>query len=160
MKKRILIGAGLIALAAILASVPFAFAQHAMMRRGNADGGAGMMFLGHLRHLKSELNLTDEQTSQIKTIFQSLRDQNAAYRDQVHGGVQQVVQVLIKDPNDLAGAQAIVDQQAAAENAMKKNALAAASQALQVLTPDQRTKLGEVVAQHMQQMQGRHGLLR
>jgi Spy/CpxP family protein refolding chaperone len=160
MKKRILIAAGLIALAAILASVPFAFAQHARMRHQMADGGPGMMFLGHLGHLQSELNLSDDQTTQIKAIFQSLRDQNAAYRTQLHGGMQQVAQALLKDPNDLAIAQAIIDQQTATENAMKKNALSAASKALQVLTPDQRVKLSTMVNEHIQERESGRGLLR
>ncbi len=159
MKKRVLIAAGAIALAAILASVPFAFAQHSMMRHGDADG-PGMMFLGHLRHLKSDLGLSDDQATQIKTILQSLHDQNAAYRDQVRGGMQQVAQALIKDPTDLTGAQAIIDQQTATENAMKKNALAAASKALQVLTADQRVKLQSIVQERIQKMESRHGLLR
>jgi Spy/CpxP family protein refolding chaperone len=158
MKKRILIAAGAIALAAILASVPFAFAQHSMMRNG--DGGPGMMFLGHLGHLKSDLGLTDDQAAQIKTIFKSLRDQNAAYREQVRGGMQQVAQALIKDPTDLAGAQAIIDQQTATESTMKKNALVAASKALQVLSSDQRVKLQTLVQNHIQTMESRHGLLR
>jgi Spy/CpxP family protein refolding chaperone len=159
MKKRILIAAGLIALAAILASVPFAFAQHAGMRHQMADGGAGMMFLGHLGQLKSELNLSDGQTTQIKAIFQSLRDGNAAYRTQFHGGMQQVAQTLLRDPNDLATAQAIIDQQTAAENAMKKNALAAASKALQVLTPDQRSRLSSLFDEHLREMESRRGML-
>jgi Spy/CpxP family protein refolding chaperone len=159
MKKRILIAAGAIALAAFLASVPFAFAQHSMMRHGDS-AGSGMMFLGHLGHLKADLGLTDDQATQIKTIFKSLHDQNAAYRDQVRGGMAQVAQALIKDPNDLAGAQAIIDQQTAAENAMKKNALAAASKALQVLSADQRVKLQGLVQDRIQKMESRHGFLR
>src|ERR1700682_2990787 len=93
MKNRILIAAGAIALAAILASVPFAFAQHSMMRHG--DGfGSGMMF-GHLGHLKSDLGLSDDQATQIKTIFKSLHDQNAAHRVRVRGGMQQVARALL-----------------------------------------------------------------
>lgn len=160
MKKRILIGAGLIALAAILASVPFAYAAHTRMHRDGMGGGpGGMMFLGHLRHLKSELNLSDAQASQIETIVASLRDQNAEYRQQIHGGLGQVAQALIKNPNDLATAQALIDQQTAAENAMKKNALTAASKALQVLTPEQRDHLGELVTERMQRTEGRRAFL-
>ncbi len=158
MKRRILIGAGLIALAAILASVPFAYAAHTRMHRDGMDGG-DMMFFGHLGRLKSELNLTDEQASQIKTIITSVREQNLQYRQQIHGGLGQVAQALIKNPNDLASAQALIDQQTAAENAMKKNALTAASKALQVLTPEQRGHLGELVTERMQRNEGRRGFL-
>jgi Spy/CpxP family protein refolding chaperone len=120
-----------------------------------------MAFFGHLRHLKSQLDLTDDQVTQLKTIAQSLRDQNAQYRDQLHGGMQQVAQTLIKDPSNVAAAQAILDGQSTAENAMKKNALNAASKALQVLTADQRAKLGDALASMSATAQGhRRGLFR
>lgn len=162
MKKKILIGAGMVALAAFLAYVPFAFADRTMMshRDGMMGGGPGMAFFGHLRHLKSDLNLTDDQVTQIKAIAQSLRDQNAQYRDQLHGGMQQIAQTLIKDPSNVAAAQAIIDGQSATENAMKKNALTAASKALQVLTADQRAKLGDALATMSARSQSRRGLFR
>ncbi len=162
MKKKVLIGAGMVALAAFLAYVPFAFADRTMMHRdGMMGGGPGMAFFGHLRHLKSDLNLTDDQVTQIKAIAQSLRDQNAQYRDQLHGGMQQVAQTLIKDPSNVAAAQAIIDGQSTAENAMKKNALNAASKALQVLTADQRAKLGDALATMSANARGhRRGLFR
>ena len=49
MKKKVLIGAGMVALAAFLAYVPFAFADRTMMHRdGMMGGGPGMAFFGHL----------------------------------------------------------------------------------------------------------------
>ena len=43
MKKKVLIGAGMVALAAFLAYVPFAFADRTMMHRdGMMGGGPGM----------------------------------------------------------------------------------------------------------------------
>ena len=90
----------------------------------------------------------------------SLREQNAAYRQQIHGGFGQVAQALIKNPNDLAAAEAIIDQQTAAETAMKKNAIAAASKALQVLTPEQRDHLGTLVTERLQRIEGRRSFLR
>ena len=155
MKNRILIGAGLIVLAAVLASVPFAWAQRPLRHEAMMGGGPGMMFFGHLRGLQSQLNLTSDQRDQLKTIFQSLRDQNAQYRDSMHTGFGQVAQALIKNPTDVAGAQALIDQQTASENAMKKNALAAASKALLVLTPEQRDKLGELVTERLSKAENR-----
>jgi Spy/CpxP family protein refolding chaperone len=167
MKKRILIGAALIALAAILASVPYAFAGRRMMRNDgygpNAGHDGGMMMLGHLRHLRQELDLTDQQVADIQAAFQTVHDQNAPYREQLRGGMKQVAETLLKNPNDLAAAQALVDQQAVAEVAMKKNALAAMSKALQVLSAEQRTKLQTVVSERMNQRlerMERHGLFR
>ena len=147
MTKRNLTIIAIIAIVA-LAAVPLAYAQVA--RHGRAAGfGGGFAFFGHLRHLKSALDLSDQQVGQIKTIAKDLHQQNAQYRDQLHGGLHAVAQALINNPNDVAGAQKLLDQQTAAENAMKANALVAASKALNVLTPDQRAKLGTILSERM-----------
>ena len=148
MRKHLLTIAAAVVLA-VLVAVPFAFAQHA-----HGMHGMGMpMFLGHLNHVKAELGLTDQQTSDIKAIFKDLRTQNAQYRESMHGTMQQVAQILLNNPNDIAAAQALLDQQAATERTMKTNALTAASKALNVLTPEQRSKLGTMLQEHMGRMQ-------
>ena len=63
--------------------------------------------------------------------------------------MSQVAQILIKNPNDVASAQALLDQQLENERVMRTNALNAASKALNVLTPDQRTKLSTMVQEHL-----------
>ena len=146
MRKQIVGIAAGVALLALIA-VPFAFAQHARGMHGEAFGGP--MFLGHLQHLKQELGLSDQQTSDIKAIFQDLRQQNQQYHESMHNTMHQVAQLLLNNPNDIAGAQALIDQQVGAERAMKTNALNAASKALNVLTPDQRAKLSTLVEQRM-----------
>ncbi len=149
MKKRTLLITAAVALVAILA-VPFAFAQ-----RGRAmHGGPGaQMILGHLERAKQQLGLTDQQVSDIRAIFQSLRQQNEPYRQSLRGAMQQVAQTLISNPNDVAAAQALIDQQTEAERAMKTNALNAAAKALNVLTPDQRAKLSTFLQERMNRFQ-------
>jgi len=147
MTKRTLTIIAVVALVA-LAAVPLAYAQAGRHARLAGFGG-GFGFFGHLRHLKTALDLSDQQVDQIQAIAKEMHQQNAQYRDQLHGGLKSVAQALINNPNDVAGAQAILDQQSAAENAMKHNALAAASKALNVLTPDQRAKLGTMLSEHM-----------
>jgi Spy/CpxP family protein refolding chaperone len=149
MNRRTLIITTLVALAA-LAVVPFVYAQ-AHGHRGHGDG-MGIMMLGRLDKAKEALGLTDDQVNQIKTIATDLHQQNAAYRDQLRGGHKAVMQALLNNPNDVAGAQALLDQQTAAEKAMKSNMLNAASKALNVLTPDQRAKVGQFMAER----QARH----
>jgi Spy/CpxP family protein refolding chaperone len=151
MKNRSLIFSAALLLI-VVAPVPFAYAQH-MRHRGLAEGPGGMhghggpgdigalMMLGHLEHAREALGLSDQQVSDIKSIFKDLHAQNAAYRDQLHGTMLSVAQALLANPNDVAGAQALLDKQEAAEHTMKANALIAASKALNVLTPEQRTKL-------------------
>jgi len=147
MSKRNLTIAAIVAVVA-LAAVPIVNAQQGRMMRHRAGDAGHFMFLGHLQHLRSALDLSDSQTAQITAIVKDLRDQNAQYRQQVRGGMKAVAQALINNPNDVAGAQALLDQQAAVEKTMKSNALVAASKALNVLTPEQRTKLGDLVERH------------
>ena len=149
MRKHVLTIAAAIVVAVLIA-VPFAFAQHG---HGMHDGMGMPMFLGHLQHVKAELGLTDQQTTDIKAIVKDLRTQNEQYRQSMHGTMKQVAQILLNNPNDIAAAQAQLDQQAATERTMKTNALTAASKALSVLTPEQRTKLGTMIQEHMGRMQ-------
>jgi Spy/CpxP family protein refolding chaperone len=102
---------------------------------------------GRLAMLKHKLDLSDQQVEKIRTIFGDLREQNEPYRNQLRGGIQSVAATLIANPNDTAAAQKIIDQQTTAEKALKANLLVATSKALNVLTPEQRTKLGALMAE-------------
>jgi Spy/CpxP family protein refolding chaperone len=139
----------IIAIVAILAvaAVPLVYAQQGRMHM-HRGGDAGFAFFGHLQHLKSALDLSDQQVDAIKAIAQDMHTQNAQFRDQLRSGHLAIAKALIANPNDLAGAQALLDQQTAAEKVLKSNMLAAASKALNVLTPEQRGKLGSFIAEH------------
>ena len=132
-----------------LATVPFVYAgPHGP--RGGDRGELGP--LGALLHARQALDLSDAQVDQIKTIFRNVREQNAPYREQLRNGHDAIASSLLANPNDLASAQAQIERQAAAEKTMKLNLLTAASKALNVLTPAQRTKLAELHAER----QARH----
>lgn len=161
MKKRIAIAATILAVAAI-AAVPFLYAgpgrggHMGHMRGQMGEHGGGFGFFGggrHLAFLAGKLDLTEQQTDQIKAIFADLHEQNAQYRESMHGGYKAVAEALLKNPNDLAGAQALLDQQSASERVMKQNALAATSKALNVLTTEQRTELSKIIAEHGERRQ-------
>src|SRR3954447_1509454 len=150
MKKRTLLFTAAAILIVALA-VPFAVAQHMRgdgFRHGRMRGDAAMMF-GHLRGAKAALGLSDQQADDIKKIFTDLRTQNAPYRESLRGGRQAIAQILLANPNDVAGAQALIDKQTEAERQMKSNALAAFSKALNVLTPEQRAKASNFLQQQM-----------
>lgn len=144
MKKTTLTFAGILAAAALIAA-PFLYAAGP----GHMRGAMGMGFgpLGHLQKIQQELGLSDQQVSEIKVIMTDLRAQNAPYREQLRGGFNSVLTTLLNNPNDTAAAQSIIDQQAQAEQAVKTNTLNAVSKALNILTPDQRTKLGGMIQQ-------------
>ena len=147
--KKNLIALSVLALVAMLATGTVFAGGH----RGK--GGPGMMAGGphalgafaHLGMLKQKLDLSDQQTDQIKTIFANLRERNEPYRDQLRDGRESIASTLIANPNDTAAAQALIDRQSSAERAMKSNLLGATASALKVLTPQQRTKLGELMAE-------------
>jgi Spy/CpxP family protein refolding chaperone len=128
----------------VLVAAPFALAQR-MHGGPHGMGGpgelGGVMFLRHLQHAKQALGLSDQQVTDIETIFKDLRTQNQQYRESLHGNMQQIATILINNPSDVAAAQALIDKQTDAERQMKTNALLAASKALNVMTPDQRGKL-------------------
>ena len=149
MKKRTLIFS-IAAIVIVLAAVPFAMAQH--MRGRHGDGG--MMF--GLGRAKAALGLSDQQSADIKQIFTDLRTQNEPLRMSMRGGRQAIAQVLLANPNDVAGAQALLDKQLATERQMKLNALTAASKALNVLTPNQRTKASAFLQQRMAKSMADH----
>jgi Spy/CpxP family protein refolding chaperone len=152
MKKRTLILA-ISAIVLVLAAAPFVVAAERFHHRGHfgADGGPMMMF-GHLERVKKALDLSDAQVDQIRAIHQSLREQNAPYRESVRGGVGAVAQALLNNPNDVAAAQALLDKQEQAERVMKTNTLNAAAKAINILTPEQREKVSRFITER----QSRH----
>lgn len=157
MKKRTLVIAAVLTALLTAAAVPFVHAGAARRMHGDlAFGHAGLSFLHHhLGKLKDELDLSDAQAAQLHTIFRETRQQNAPYREQMHGTMKSVAQTLIADPNDVAGAQALLDRQEDAHRAMRNNIVVAASKALNVLTPEQRAKLAGLVAEHAARMESR-----
>jgi Spy/CpxP family protein refolding chaperone len=154
MKKRTL--AVVIAALTITAlAATFVYADpHGM--RGRRHGGGMFDPLSHLMAVREELDLSDAQVDNIKTVFRDLREQNTPYREQVKGTIHDAAAVLLANPNDVAGAQAIVDRQASAEKALKTNTINAVAKALNVLTPQQRVKLAALAQKHMERRRA-HG---
>lgn len=153
MKKRIIIATVILTVAAVAI---YAGPGHHMrgMHGGHGSFGAGFV-LGHLHRVADELDLSETQKTQIHAIIKETHAQNAQYREQLHGGFQSVAKVLIENPNDVSGAQAVLDQQSATERAFKSNIVRAASKALNVLTPEQRTKLAGILAERAEARENR-----
>lgn len=150
MSKRSLVIIASVLAAVVLVAVPFVYAQgfHRMHRRS----GDFMMF-GNLDRVKDALELSDAQVDEIRSIGKALHEQNAPYREQLRGGYQAIAQALLANPNDLTAAQRMIDQQTNAERTIKQNMLAAASKALNVLTPEQRQKAAQFVSERASRMQ-------
>ena len=157
MKKRILIITVILASVALIATPLVLAGPHGRSGGGHGMRGHGMEILGHLRHAQEELDLSDQQVDQIKAIFAEVREQNGAYREQLHAGYSGVAKALLANPNDVAGAQKLIDEQTAAERAVKTSFLNAAAKALSVLNDEQRAKLGTMLAEHAERHHGRRG---
>jgi len=165
LKKRTLILTALVLALGALVAAPLVLAgQHgrgpgSMAMHGgpgmHRGPGGGLAILGHLQHAKEELGLTDQQVEQIRAIFIETHEQNSANREEMRGGLHEAAALLLANPNDIAAAQAVLDQQAAAERVMKSNMLNATAKAFAVLTADQRAKLGTMIEEHKQR--GRRG---
>ena len=164
MKRRVLILSVVVAALGTLAVAPMVFGgpggrfgRHGMGPEFGGHGFAEGFILGRLAHVRDALDLSDAQVEQIRTIAADLREQNQPYREAMRDGIHDAAGVLLANPNDVAGAQAKLDAQAAAEKALKANTLTAVSKALNVLTPEQRVKLGELMEQHAARRQKRFG---
>ena len=160
MKRKTLFIAAIL-IVSTLAAVPFLYGGPGRGGHGPHGGFGGdfgdMGMLGHLQKAKEELGLSDQQVDQIKVIFGSLREQNEQYRSELRGGMASIAQTLIADPNNVSAAQALLDKQSSAEKAIKTNVLTATAQALNVLTPEQRTKLGTMISEHMARRESGRG---
>jgi len=144
MKKRTTIIITLVLAVGALAAAPLVIAGP----HGRGPGMHGFGIIGHLQHVKEELDLSDQQAEQLRAIFRETREANAEARRQMHGGLREAAEILLANPNDLAGAQAVLERQAAAERELKTNILQATAKALAVLNTDQRAKLRTMLDEH------------
>ena len=156
MKKKVII---VTLIVAALAAVPFLYAGpggHARALHSRGVGiGHGLAFLGHLDQVREELDLSDAQVAQLKEIVKTTHEQNGHFREEMHGSFKEIASTLLTNPNDTAAAQAVLDRQHASEAALKANLLASASKALNVLTPEQRTKLALHLSERAQRWENR-----
>jgi Spy/CpxP family protein refolding chaperone len=154
MKRKGILIVAVLVVASVIATVALAHGPRGRaamgdrgMRGHEAMGERGLIGpLARLDALREELDLSDDQVTAIRAIALEVRDANAPRREELRGGMGDVVSLLIANPDDLAGARAAMQAREAAVAAMKDNALTGASRALKVLTPEQRKELGAIVA--------------
>jgi Spy/CpxP family protein refolding chaperone len=122
--------------------------SHGAMMFGGHFGGHGR--LGAMAHVARELDLTAEQKEAFHRIHEATHEKNAATRAAVHDGLMNAARILIANPQDVAAARTEIANREAAIDELKENALAAVSQGLAVLTPEQRAKLLRILEEHHQ----------
>lgn len=132
----------------LLASL--AVAQNMQPAHGHGGHGWGGEMFPFFSH---QLDLSDAQRAQIKEIFHNAKGTMRPLMQQEMQSHQAMMQLITSGNFDQAKAQAIAAQAAQVRAQIEVQHAQLASQAYQVLTPDQKTKFNELVSQHMQRMQ-------
>lgn len=129
-------------------------ATFALSQAGPPEHMRGKMEHGDmLPFFSQELGLSDAQRTQIKEIFHNGRSAAHPLMLQEMQSHQAMIQLITSGSFDQAKAQAIATQSAQIHAQLEVQHAALASQAYQILTPDQKTKLNELLAQHLQKFQ-------
>ena len=130
--------------------------QHAAMHR-MAPGMHGGMAMIPERMLDA-VGASAEQKTRLREIFKAAGDDLRSQRESRRALHTQMAQLMAAPQLDAAAAEALRQQQMAAHDVASKRMLQARLDAQAVLTPEQRRKLAERMAQrqqHMQHMQHR-----
>lgn len=120
-------------------------------------GGPGMMapgglFGGHMDHLLDAVNATDSQRSQIEAIFKAARQDLAGQRDAGMKLHQQMATLYTATNVDAAAIEAVRVQLSAQHETASKRMSQASIDAARVLTPEQRTKIAEIMKKRQARM--------
>jgi Spy/CpxP family protein refolding chaperone len=126
--------------------------RHAHMR---GDG----IFDGRMLHyFARKLDLTDAQQAQVKGIMAKEKPTIRPLMLQMAQSHQQLRQLVMNGPFDEAKVRELASQQAQNTTELTVQRARIASELIQVLTPEQKTKLTELINQHeqrfMNHMQG------
>lgn len=113
----------------------------------------------HGRHMFGEMlpfhavGLTEAQQAQIKQLFASQRTTMKPLFQQLHQNHQAMIQLITSGNFEEAKAQALVAQSSQIMSQVAVQRAALEAQAYQLLTPEQKTKMSQVLAQREQWMQ-------
>lgn len=137
--------------ASMVLAVTATVAMSAWAHRGPGGGmGAPGMFGGSpermgrmIDRMLDGLNATDAQRNQIKQIAQAASTDLKAQRESSRGLRQQGMQVFTTPNVDAAAAETLRQQMLAQHDQTSRRVMQAMLEVSQVLTPEQRTKLGE-----------------
>lgn len=123
--------------------------RRAHMRGDGMFGGPMMGFYVH------QLDLTDAQRAQVKAIMAKERPALQPLMQQVVQGHSQLRDLAMSGNFDEGKARELASQQTQAMTELAVQHARIASEMVQVLTPDQKTKLNALINQHDQRMMNR-----
>ena len=111
---------------------------------------------GHRGFAFGQLNLTDEQKTQIQGIFKAQRESSQALREQLRSKHQALRAASTAATYDEAAVRAAAQDLARVQAELTVARAKAHNEVLQVLTPEQRTKLNELRQQRQGRFNRRH----
>jgi len=100
-----------------------------------------------------QLNLTADQRSQVKQIFQNEKPTMKPLMQQEFQSHQQLFQLITSGNFDQAKAAAIAAQESQTHIQLEVEHAKIASQVYQLLSSDQKAKVADMLAKHQQRMQ-------
>jgi Spy/CpxP family protein refolding chaperone len=116
------------------------------------DGMFGGPMLGYYVH---KLDLTDAQQAQVKAIMAKEKPALQPLMQQVAQGHSQLRDLVMNGNFDEAKARELASQQTQTVTELTVQHARIASEMVQILTPDQKTKLTALINQHEQRMMNR-----
>lgn len=116
------------------------------------DGMFGGPMLGFYVH---KLDLTDAQQAQVKAIMAKEKPAVQPLMLQLAQGHSQLRDLVMSGSFDEAKARELASQQTQAMTELTVQHARIASEMVQILTPDQKTKLTALISQHEQRMMNR-----
>jgi Spy/CpxP family protein refolding chaperone len=127
-----------------------------------AQGGGGMRhtmgpFVGDpgLGFALHQLNLTDDQKTQVKQIFQSEKSNLKPLMQQEFQAHQQMIQLVTSGNFDPAKAAAIASQESQTHVQLEVEHAKIGSQIFQLLSSDQKAKVADMISRQQQRMEQR-----
>ncbi len=143
------IAAVVLALSVMAAIAVSQTARHAHMRGDGVFGGPMLGFYVH------QLDLTDAQRTQVKAIMAKEKPALQPLMLQMAQGHSQLRDLVMSGTFDEAKARELAGQQSQVMTELAVQHARIASEMVQVLTPEQKTKLNTLITQHEQRMMNR-----
>jgi Spy/CpxP family protein refolding chaperone len=113
------------------------------MGHGMAMGEMSEHFQTHVKHVLAEVDATPEQQARVNEIVKAAAGDLEALHAQHRGSLAELHQLLTAPAIDRGRLEQLRAQHIAAMDAASQRCTTALADAAEVLTPEQRTKLGE-----------------